>query len=258
MPVFYHVFSFPPQLKRCAMADSTHWSSLADAQLVELAQDLARTMRTEVSSLDCLMLCPRPDDLVRFKLLQGMDLRAMQSRFGIIKYLNRLVTPLLNYVDIAVVTEGGVKPGKLVNAAAGVSAPLVDDNLSLSTIVKHLKGSYFMSVKQSVLNALLKRDSGASSSHPNSVFGGSTHRGQHVTINRLRAMAAREALNTGSTGATSTAAGRLTTAEASDPLVSVFGQLFSALRRAGYATFRNAQPHQQLLNVQLVGEVGYS
>ncbi len=45
-------------------------------------QDLARTMRVDVASLDCLMLSPRQDDLVRFKLLQALDMRSMQSRFG--------------------------------------------------------------------------------------------------------------------------------------------------------------------------------
>lgn len=66
-------------------------------------------MRLDVASLDCLMLSPRPDDLVRFKLLQGLDVRSLQSRFGVLKYLNRLVTPLLNYVDIAVVTDSSPK-----------------------------------------------------------------------------------------------------------------------------------------------------
>ena len=40
---------------------------------------------------------------MRFKALVGVPLRVLQGRFGVLKYLNRLVTPLLNYVDL---TEG--------------------------------------------------------------------------------------------------------------------------------------------------------
>jgi len=43
-------------------------------------------------------------------------------------------------------------------------------------------------------------------------------------------------------------------ADAADALVSVFGQLFTSVRHIGYSTFKTAQAHQQLLNVQLVGE----
>ena len=180
-----------------------------------------------------------------------------------IKYLNRLVTPLLNYVDVAVVTDTVVRtsnkksslllPKQNISAAAigdaGASAESSDDTMSLSVIIKQLKGSYFMSVKQSVLTSLLKRDV-----DPMMAQGGfgSMIRGQHVSINRLRAMAARE---TAAPAAGGSAGGSSRSSETADMMISVFGQLFTALRRAGYSTFRYAQPHQQLLNVQLVGEV---
>lgn len=181
---------------------------------------------------------------------------------GMIKYLNRLVTPLLNYVDVAVVTDTVVRtsnkksslllPKQSTSAAvidAGAAAESSDDTMSLSVIIKQLKGSYFMSVKQSVLTSLLKRDA-----DPMMAQGGfgSMNRGQHVSINRLRAMAARE---TATPAASGSAGGGSRSSETADMMISVFGQLFTALRRAGYSTFRNAQPHQQLLNVQLVGEV---
>lgn len=62
-----------------------------------------------------------------------------------------------------------------------------DESQSLSVIVKHLKGSYFMSVKQSVLNALLKRDEEPSNSGGGGGFSFSSglgNRGQNVSINR--------------------------------------------------------------------------
>ena len=53
--------------------------------MVEMAQDLARRLRVEPAALDCLMVNPTSDELMRFKRLAGVSTPAMQSRFGIIK-----------------------------------------------------------------------------------------------------------------------------------------------------------------------------
>ena len=45
---------------------------------------------------------PTEDDLIRYKVLAGVPPTLLQARFALLKYLNRLVTPLLNYVDITV------------------------------------------------------------------------------------------------------------------------------------------------------------
>ncbi len=53
--------------------------------MVEMAQDLARRLRVQPSSLDCLMINPTPDELMRFKQLAGVPTHAMQSRFAVVK-----------------------------------------------------------------------------------------------------------------------------------------------------------------------------
>lgn len=64
---------------------SSVWSLDRDLQLVEMAQDLARRLNTEPSAMDCLLLAPSTDELMRFKRLQGVSAQAMQARFAIIK-----------------------------------------------------------------------------------------------------------------------------------------------------------------------------
>jgi predicted RNA-binding protein associated with RNAse of E/G family len=39
---------------------------------------------------------------VRFKALSEVPLDSLRARFSLIKYLNRLVTPLLYYIDISI------------------------------------------------------------------------------------------------------------------------------------------------------------
>ena len=66
-------------------------------QLVEMVQDLARRLRVEPDTLDCLMVNPSSDELMRLKKLAGLSAQAMQSRFGLIKVAWRvtaLVIPL--------------------------------------------------------------------------------------------------------------------------------------------------------------------
>jgi len=48
-------------------------------------------------------------------VLQGVDLAVVRARFALIKYMNRLVTPLLYYVDVSSYeAESALKSDELV------------------------------------------------------------------------------------------------------------------------------------------------
>ena len=87
---------FSPVLSGCDMFGCAVWP-LRIFQLVEMVQDLARRLRVEPDALDCLMVNPSSDELMRLKKLAGLSAQAMQSRFGLIKVAWRvtaLVIPL--------------------------------------------------------------------------------------------------------------------------------------------------------------------
>jgi hypothetical protein len=156
--------------------------------------------------------------------------------------LNRLVTPLLSYVELDNLNSSPATPQSLAES--------VDGDLTLADIVRSLRGLYFTSTKLSVLEGLLQHGAPADdgSGYPSApgLIGG--HMGlslashgsftrPHIAINRLRAVAAKDAATPDPDG-----------------LLTVFGQLFSALKTGGYTRFANAPAHAQLWNVSLSGE----
>jgi hypothetical protein len=76
-----------------------------DSSLVALVSVLCSKLGVEPSSLDAVMLHPTSEEKMRFKAIETTPIHQLRARFAIIKYLNRLVTPLLSYVDIRMMTE---------------------------------------------------------------------------------------------------------------------------------------------------------
>ncbi len=71
------------------------------------------------------MLTANEEQRLRFPALEGLSSLDLQARFGVIKHLNRLVTPLLNYVDLSL---------------QGAPSTTTGDS-SLSAVVHKLKGA---------------------------------------------------------------------------------------------------------------------
>jgi len=246
---------------------------------VALAQAVALKMGVPPSQLEAVMLQPTPDDFLRFKALAGVPLNVLQGRFGLLKYLNRLVTPLLNYVDLTDGLHDVAPPPHDDDAAAaalvlppshhapngarrpvpGASAPVAHPSssaedsaqsnkpapraaslpqqqqqqqralssvadLSMSRIIHRLKGIYFTETKMSVLQALLKINATGVGK-------------QQVLLHRLKASRAREDPKTDPHG-----------------LRSMFGQLFTCLRKTSFKRYRKAARSNQLWNVDFLGE----
>lgn len=131
--------------------------------LVQLAQQVALRSGVDVMNLDIVLLSPSTDMLHQFGLDAFSD-QEVKARFCLLKYLNRLVTPLLNYVDIT---------ARHLDAGADV------ETMSLSSVVHRLKDSYFTSTKRSIMDALLAMDS------VDAVASVARRRSFRVPINRL-------------------------------------------------------------------------
>ena len=231
------------------------WNLTMDEILTEMSQIIADRIGVGISSLDCVMLKPTENDLSRFKKLKHLSTDAMQSRFSIIKYLNKLVTPLLHFIDISLFQDNSdenilfsnfsslqyLNDEDLLNEREQYSFKnlnknvdnrvLSDNNVSLSKKIQFLKGCYFMTTKKSVFDTLLA-GSGVSSTSSSSK--------PRITINRIKAAKAKEDT-------------------ASDPygLKSVFGQLYTQLKEKNirYTTLRG-KPGQQMWVTVFSGE-GY-
>lgn len=130
--------------------------------LTELSQVIADRLSVSPATLDCVMLSPTAEELKRFKIGSKVDVRALQSRFAVIKYLNRLVTPLLHYIDITLFESADRERQKQRGGDEEVKYR------SLSMQVHGLKGCYFMSTKKSVFDVLLQ--STATSSNTSSAL----------------------------------------------------------------------------------------
>lgn len=248
--------SLMKELRRNAL--ESRWTAAMDGELVALVQHMSRRHRVSPLDLDAVMVMPSVDDLVSCKVIKGLPLSVLQARYGLMKYLNRLVTPLLNYVDIAevavpeetgsaaplsdsvvggagsgdveVVSGGGAKESKVEEGDDDPLSEVDDESLSLSRIIHDLKGLYFTSTKTSVLEALLSLSDGVTTNR-------APPQQLRMTINRARAAKARDE-------------------PSSDPdgLRSIFGQLFIALRSHGYAGFARAPKDFQAWNVDFAGE----
>lgn len=224
------------ELFRTALASSgdQKWTLAHDEELVSMVQTLCQRLGVEPVTLDSIMLNPSQEDLIRFKLLADVPLSTMRARFAIIKHLNRLVTPLLHYVDIRVYQSkehGDEKAEKESKSLTPMSpqhalSSFGMDDRSLSVIVNQLKGMYFMSTKKSVFDALLS----VGTSDATDRIGG------RVNINRLQAVASQE-----------------NRAKDPDGQKSVFGQLFSQLRVRRYDAYRGKKG-QQMFTCNFVGE----
>ena len=146
------------------------WTLSADCALVQLAQHIARRCGVPPLSLDIVMLSPSAGLLNRFLDLAGFTDVELKSRFGVIKYVNRLVTPLLNYVDLSVRSTaklGAVGPdvvslSSVVYQLKGVcciSCRVSLESSVLCTLVLECADVYFTSTKRSIIDALLSMDS---------------------------------------------------------------------------------------------------
>ncbi|ETO26164.1 ubiquitin protein ligase [Reticulomyxa filosa] len=246
-------------LKGTIQAKCGNWSLPMDEALTEMSQMVATRLGVEVTTLDAVMLIPNKDDVNRFKRLITVESEELQGRFAIVKYLNKLVTPLLHYIDVTLFAddeENGTGTSSLTSFAtsflsalarnqtsqgnrqsgnSSTSPPSAEESKreltmelvpssSLSSQIYTLKGCYFMSTKKSVFDTLLSSSC---------VF--SQRNRPRISINRIKAARARENKN--------------------DPtgLKSTFGQLFSQLKNIRYSTFRGISG-QQLWNVQFIGE----
>ncbi len=212
---------------------------------VNLVQTYCIKVGVLPTSLDAIMLQPAQEDMMRFKTLEKLlddkkvDLNALRGRFAIIKYLNALVTPLLEYVDIKLYEKESAAEkklnttkdaGALVKAEAAAASKELSwddqsfDRDSLSFIMNQLKGLLFMQTKRSVFQALMS--SGASGNRPN----------LRVNVNRIKASRAKEN-------------------PAKDPNgeKSVFGQIFAQLSKQKYDVFR-CKKGTQLFSVAFLGE----
>jgi len=78
------------------------WRLEMDEALVALLQTLASRLGVSPMAFDAIMLAPTDDDLARFKAVGTTPLDAMRARISLLKYMNRLVMPLLHYVDVSV------------------------------------------------------------------------------------------------------------------------------------------------------------
>ena len=212
------------------------WTRDMDESLVTLVQAIASSLSISPRKLDSAMFTPTADELQKFKNLAGVPLPVIRFRFALVKYLNRLVTPLLHYVDVTSYQEGAEEANlrKMVAGTSSVGIKGVkgeekkeskeqEENMSLTHIVHQLKALYFMSTKESVFEALLLSEA-------------PTNFKASVTVNRMRASRAREDPSLDPDG-----------------LKSIFGQIFTQLRGVPYHRFRvgfNAQVWQ----TNLVGE----
>lgn len=109
-------------------ASNQAWSLDADASLVHLVQVLSRRTGVVPIQMDILTLNPSTELLNRHKELGRFALDELRSRFGLVKYLNRLVTPLLNYVDLSAKSKR-------------LSSEATNGVVSLSAVVHALRGT---------------------------------------------------------------------------------------------------------------------
>ncbi|ETO14536.1 hypothetical protein RFI_22832, partial [Reticulomyxa filosa] len=247
-------------LKSVIQSKCSNWTLPMDEALTEMSQIVATRLGVDVITLDSVMLTPNKDDMSRFKKLKSSQNEEMQGRFAIIKYLNKLVTPLLHYIDVTLFSDddengkGNVSltsfatsflsalarnqtatPNRSITSSTDESkkdskAPPPSSAIglvpstSLSSQIHTLKGCYFMNTKKSVFDTLLA--SSCTFSQRNQ---------PRINVNRIKAARAREAKN--------------------DPsgLKSIFGQLFTQLKNTRYSTFRGSSG-QQLWSVQFAGE----
>jgi hypothetical protein len=231
-----------------------------DEALVSLAQAFAARFGMPTVALDCMMFQPTEEDLSRFKTLQMSSLVDLQSRFALVKYLNRLVTPLLHYVDVSALEDTHLSgetvqtilnlfsiddQATLLSVLSGKEEISMKENRSLSSAVHRLKGLYFVTTKQSVLDSLLEGDSPPS--NPNDGFGGHQQRvSPHapvVQINRMKAAKAREQLSESEVNGI----------ESDHVLRSIFGQMFSQMRTIPYSNFKGRK-NEQMWKVTFLGE----
>lgn len=209
-----------------SISNDSGWTLRMDEDLVSMVQTSCNKIGIEPVSLDAIMLSPEPDDLIRFKSLEKTPLDVLRARFALIKYLNRLVTPLLHYVDIRVYQKPLNENKTKKNEISPFDEERFDIN-SLSYIVHSLKGLYFMSTKKSVFDALMAAGTSQVSN---------SNRGPRVQINRMKA-----------------AKGKENPAKDPDGECSVFGQLFKQLRVKKYQSFRGSKK-QQMFQVTFLGE----
>jgi hypothetical protein len=209
-----------------------------DEQLVLLVQTFCTKLGVSPTTLDAIMFNPAPDQLARFKFPEDISLGLLRSRFSIIKYLNRLVTPLLHYVDIRLYQSGKTIENKSTSSSSSstseskeVKESFTVDEKSLSYVVHQLKGLFFYSTKKSVFDALLA--SGTSTSTTANVFGTTMAR---VEINRIKAARAKEA------------------GKDVDGVKTVFGQLFKQIKASVKYDTLKGKKNQQMWNTAFMGE----
>jgi len=229
-------------------AEEKEFEEIDNESLTEMSQIIANRLSVSVSSLDCVMLEPTKEELKRFKF-QDTDIRLLQARFALIKYLNRLVTPLLHYIDITLFYSKKSIQEQYQQQKANDSnnkdekdkekqkeAAKKKLTKSLSAQVHELKGCYFMSTKKSVFDVLLASTATTSSSSRQAYGQTNLESKPRITINRILASRAKQS-------------GNDTTGKH-----SIFGQLFSGLSSFRWTRFKTNQKGAQLWNVSFLGE----
>lgn len=220
------VASMRAQLLEAASSAEPQWTLPMDEALVALVQKVANRLGLSPNSLDAGTLNLSPDLLARFKLLQGVSLPALRARFAVIKYLNRLVTPLLDFVDLRSVES--VRSDEPTDEKKG-------GDQTLSQVVVRLKSLYFISTKKSVVDALLESDTGHAMEANSPFFAGNSTR-VRVSINRI------------------TSARRLENrSKDPDGLKSQFGQLYTQTIMTNPSSYK-LKKDEQAYSVNFVGE----
>jgi len=200
-----------------------------DESLAALIQSICSRLNVSPMIMDAIMFAPTSTDLIRFKLLEHVPLNVMRARMCLLKYLNRLVTPLLHYVDISTyqTDEGEEGRDDSDHRDDGQS-----DDKSLSHVIHQLKGLYFRATKQSVFEALLQMGQ----LNPQYAGFGTMNNQPRLVINRIKAANAK--------------------LSGKDPSgqTSIFGQIFTQLRGMRYEDFQKSKKDEQVWIVQFLGE----
>lgn len=218
----------------------------------------------------------------------SLPVTALQARFALLKFLNKIAAPLLQYIDVSSSDKSESKlkshsefarRARQMLASAPVelalsAASLEHSSHSVTQIIRQLKGLYFMNTKKGILDAILS--SLVSNNNPNTGGGffGGARSSVRISINRIKAAKALEtkkpsASSSGSSSSSkqpdskdpqkSDGKSRDVSKDSSkdrdpDGLLSIFGQMFTQLRNHRYESVFRGQRDAQLWSAEFVGE----
>ncbi|MDP2439778.1 MAG: hypothetical protein Q8P67_28845, partial [archaeon] len=138
------------QLVSAFHQSTTAWTHQAYNQLIGFVEAESLRLGIAPSLLDCLQLSLTSPNLPRFPLLFPASLEDLQMRFSLVKHLNRLVTPLINHInllDYVAPASSSSSPAAIITRSSAF--------LPISAIIKKLKSFFFLETKKSVFDEML-------------------------------------------------------------------------------------------------------